>query len=72
MRGIRIEDVLLCADVAIENHLEFKLSIWMLSMDMRKAFDTIDHFVSMQALRSKGMPEEYIYIYIYISLLIIS
>ena len=29
-------------------------------MDMRKAFDTIDHSALMQSLRSKGLPEEYI------------
>ena len=58
--GIRIEDALLCAEVAIEHHLEFQLPMWMLSMDMRKAFDTIDHSALMQSLRSKGLPEEYI------------
>ena len=58
--GIRIEDALLCAEVVIEHHLEFNLELWLLSMDMRKAFDTIDHHALMQSLRSKGLPDAYI------------
>ena len=53
--GIRIEDALLCAEVAIEHHLEFQLPMWMLSMDIRKTFNTIDHSALMQSLRSKGL-----------------
>ena len=56
----RIEDALLCAEVVIEHHLEFNLELWLLSMDMRKAFDTIDHHALMQSLRSKGLPDAYI------------
>ena len=41
--GIRIEDALLCAEVVIENSLEFHKPLWILSMDLRKAFDTVDH-----------------------------
>ena len=58
--GIRIEDALVCAEITIEHHQEFQLPLWMLSMDMRKAFDTIDHAALMQALRSKGLSDEYI------------
>ena len=29
-------------------------------MDMRKAFDTIDHPALIQALRSRGLPESYV------------
>ena len=36
------------------------MSLWMISMDMRKAFVTIDHIVLMRALRSRGLPEEYV------------
>ena len=56
----RIEDALLCAEVAIEHHQEFNLELWMMSMDMRKAFDTIDHKALLRALRSRELPEEYI------------
>ena len=57
---IRIEDALFCAEVAIEHHQEFNLPLWMLSMDMRKAFDTIDHPALVRALRSRGLPEAYV------------
>ena len=58
--GIRIEDALLCAEVAIEHHLELKLEVLILSMDMTKAFDTIDHHSLMAALRSRELPDAYI------------
>ena len=35
-----------------------------MNMDMRKAFDTIDHKTLLRALRSRRLPKEYIYIYI--------
>ena len=57
---IRIEDALLCAEVVIEHHQEFQIPLWMLSMDMRKAFDTIDHPALIRALRSRGLPEVYV------------
>ena len=34
------------------------MPLWMISMDMRKAFDTIDHIALMRALRSRGLPEK--------------
>ena len=57
---IRIEDALFCAEVAIEHHQELNLPLWMLSMDMRKAFDTINHPALVRALRSRGLPEAYV------------
>ena len=50
-------------DLHLTNELktqEFNLELWMISMDMRKAFDTIDHKALLRALRSRGLPEEYI------------
>ena len=35
-RGIRIEDVLLCAEVAIEHHQEFQLPLWILNKQASK------------------------------------
>ena len=58
--GIHIEDVILCAAIAIEYHEEFNMPLWILSMGMRKTFDTIDHSVLMRALRLKGLPTEYV------------
>ena len=57
---IRIEDALFCAEVAIEHHQEFNFPLWMLNMDMRKAFDTIDHPALIRALRFRGIPEAYV------------
>ena len=38
--GVRIEDALVTAEVAIEYAIEFNTPLWLLSMDLRKAFDT--------------------------------
>ena len=58
--GFRIEDALLYSEVAIECHLEFQLPLWILRMDIRNSFDTIEQPAIMQALRSKGLPDEQI------------
>ena len=57
---IGIEDAFVFAEMTIEYHQKFKLPLWILSMDMLKAFDTIDHVALMQALRSKRLFDEYI------------
>ena len=54
-RGVRIEDALLCAEVAIEQRLEFHHSLWVMSMCMCKTFGTVDHNVIMQAPHSRGI-----------------
>ena len=56
---IRIQDALLCAEVALEHHHEFNLQLWILSMDIRKALDTIDHPALIEALRSTGLHDAY-------------
>ena len=58
--GIRIEDALLCAEIVIEQNLEFNTPLWLMSIDMRKAFDTIEHDNMVYALRACDVPEEYI------------
>ena len=58
--GKRIEDTLLCAEVAIERHQEFNLEVWVMSMEMGKAVHTIDNKALLRALRSGGPPEKYI------------
>ena len=57
--GIRIEDALLCAEASIEYSLEYQVPLWMLSMDLRKAFDTIDHHALLHSLRLHGIDEGY-------------
>ena len=58
--GERIEDGLLCAEIAIEHYQEFNLELWMMNMDTRKAFDTIVHKALLRVQRSRGLPESYI------------
>ena len=58
--GKRIEDALLCAEVAIEHHQEINLELLLINMDMLKAFDKIDHKAMVRALRSRKLPQEYI------------
>ena len=43
-----------------EFSLEYETPLWILSMDLRKAFDTIDHSALFDGLRAHGIPEEYI------------
>ena len=57
---MRIEDAFVCVEIIINIHLEFHMPLWILSMDMRKAFDTIDHRALMEALRSRHLPKEYV------------
>ena len=52
---ISIEDALLCCEVAIEYSLEFDIPLWMMSMDMRTAFDTIDHSALFTGLSHHGV-----------------
>ena len=57
---MRIEDALLCIEIQINTYLEFHMPLWILRMNMRKAFDTIDHRALIEALRSRNLPEEYV------------
>ena len=58
--GVRIEDALLTAEKIIASSLEFNVPIWLISMDMRKAFDIIDHNALFNALRNHGVQESYL------------
>ena len=60
--GIRMDDAFIWADVTIRHHQEFELSRYLLIMDRRMAFNTIAYPMVMQALRSRGFLNEYIYI----------
>ena len=57
---IRIEDALTCAEITIEYALEFQVPLWLLSMDLRKAFDTVDHQALFQSLCLHGISEAYV------------
>ena len=58
--GIRVEDALMTAEVVIEHSIEFHTSVWLLSMDLRKAFDTVDHDALLRALHDRGVDEGYL------------
>ena len=52
----RIEDALLCFETMTEYALEFNVPLWILSMDLKQAFDTIDHEALFQGLREHDVP----------------
>ena len=58
--GIRIEDALLSAEASIEYALEYNVPLWMMSLDLRKAFDTIDHKFLLQSIGYHGLDPAYI------------
>ena len=39
---------------------EWNLPVWMISLDLRKAFDTIKFIPLFTALRKRGVPEAYV------------
>ena len=53
--GVRIEDALLCAEIAVEHSLEFNVPLWVMNMDLRKAYDSIDRERFLNLLRRYGM-----------------
>lgn len=56
----RIEDALLYAELVIEYALEFNTPVWLLSMDLRKAFDTVSHDQLLICLGYHGLDPAYI------------
>ena len=58
--NIRLEDALLTAEVSIEHVLEFNVPLWVMSLDLRKAFGSVTHSAVFDALRDHGVEESYI------------
>ena len=58
--GLRIEDALFCAESTIEYAQEFRMPLWLMSMDMRKAFDSIEYAALFEALSNHGIDDAYI------------
>ena len=56
----RIEDALLYAELVVEYALEFNTPVWLLSMDLRKAFDTVSHEQVLISLGYHGLDPTYI------------
>ena len=59
-RNKRIEDVFCVLENVIGKCIEFGVPLWMVSLDMRKAFDRIEFVPLFHALREQGVPESYI------------
>ena len=55
--GIRIEDALMIFETMASRCAEFQLPLWMASLDLKKAFDRVEHFALFEALRDQGLPE---------------
>ena len=56
----RIEDVFVVLENIIGKTDEWNLPVWMISLDLRKAFDKIRFGPLFQALREQAVPESYI------------
>ena len=59
-RNKRIEDVFCVLENVIGKSIEIGVPLWMVSFDMRKAFDRIEFVPLFHALREQGVPESYI------------
>ena len=56
----RIEDVFAVLESVISKTIEWNVPLWMVSIDLRKAFDRISHRALFQSLREQNVPESYI------------
>ena len=55
--GVRIEDALLVAETLISKTLEYHLPLWMVSLDLKKAFDRVHHNALFDALRGQDVDD---------------
>ena len=58
--GVRIEAALMIAESLPACHLDFNIIIWFVSLDLRKAFDRVDHNALFKTLRHCGLLDGYI------------
>ena len=54
-----VEDELVVLDTVVGTSLEFKVPMWFASLDLRKAFDRIEHGSLLETLRAQGVGEAY-------------
>ena len=55
--GVRIEDALLVAETLISKTLEYHLPLWMVSLDLKKAFDRVHNNALFDALRGQDIDD---------------
>ena len=51
---------LLILESMISNEIKFNAPVWIISLDLRKAFDRIEHYALFEALRHQRLSEQYI------------
>ena len=56
---MHLEDAILYAEIAMTCHEKFNMPLRIITMDIRKAFNTVDHVALIQALRSRELPQEH-------------
>ena len=55
--GIRIEDALMIFETITSRCTEFNMPLLVASVNLKKAFDRVEHFALFAALRKQGIPE---------------
>ena len=60
--GFRIEDAFLVFESIVGMSLEYNIDLWIISIDLRKAFDQIEHVALFDAMREHQVPEAYIHL----------
>ena len=58
--GKRIEETLMIAECIASYNIEFNLLVWFVSLDLRSAFDRVDHAAFFDALYQCNLPMGYI------------
>ena len=65
--GVRIEDALLVAESLISKTLEWNVPLWMASLDLKKAFDRVQHDYLFAALQEQHIDDSVIALLLEIS-----
>ena len=58
--GIRLEEALVIAEMMVSKTAEYNLPLYIASLDLKKAFDRIEHKALIEALEVQGLDDPYI------------